>query len=618
MAAWALLSGFARIEVVNFADRYVVLDQGIDQGYVPGKRVCFDADGQPCGVVFVARRSWSMVYVEAAAIGSLEVGDGTMLRTPPSPIAQVIAKQGVRFVVINKGTGHGFKVRSPVCFYQRRRVACGVVYKANAQSARVVVETKDYPYIKAKDRAVIEWRRQIIFRSEEDNVAAIRRGSKDGISEGGQVCFSLPGQQRLCGRVIFLEEDTALLKLRRPREVLQETPPEEPAEISEPDGDVSDSHIEWRTKIGLEGRYFHEPPASPEEPKADFSQSIEPGFSYFANQDRRVISVDLFYRHDPIDEKRTHFDVREFSLVNSMEDFELRIGISKVFWGVVESYNLIDIVNQTDFVEDPDGEAKLGQVMVNISWLTDVGNFAFFALPFFRERTFPGEESRLANQPLVNFKDARIQAKDEKRETDYAFRYSHTMGPMDLGLSYFNGTNREPTYMPQYSAAGQVEEIRLYYSLIQQTSLDLQIVFDSLILKAEALNRQTAFEEFNAAVAGGEYTVYGIFGSTYDLGLFAEYLYDSRGPRADVMFQNDSFAGLKVFFNDSSNTQFHAGAIIDNENTSVVGKIEASRRMAESLELVFESQIYDSIELTDPVYPYDNDGFTKVGLNFFF
>ena len=87
-----------------------------------------------------------------------------------------------------------------------------------------------------------------------------------------------------------------------------------------------------------------------------------------------------FFRLDSADSERTHFDVRELTYLWLHDDFELRLGVRKVFWGVTEVLHLVDIINQTDLVEGFDGEEKLGQPMVNLSVSRDWGTLDLFVL----------------------------------------------------------------------------------------------------------------------------------------------------------------------------------------------------------------------------------------------
>ena len=126
----------------------------------------------------------------------------------------------------------------------------------------------------------------------------------------------------------------------------------------------------------------------------------------FISQTLRVGGLPLspFFRYDNADSRRTHADLREayFLLFGEIGngEWELRVGIDQVFWGVTESQHLVDIVNQIDLVEHPNGETKLGQPMVNITYSSDWGIVEFFVLPYHRARTFPGSSGRL-RLPLV-------------------------------------------------------------------------------------------------------------------------------------------------------------------------------------------------------------------------
>jgi len=49
------------------------------------------------------------------------------------------------------------------------------------------------------------------------------------------------------------------------------------------------------------------------------------------------ITITPFFRVDQHDDQRTHFDFREFLYRYSADDWEIKAGLGKVFWGVAES-----------------------------------------------------------------------------------------------------------------------------------------------------------------------------------------------------------------------------------------------------------------------------------------
>ena len=75
-------------------------------------------------------------------------------------------------------------------------------------------------------------------------------------------------------------------------------------------------------------------------------------------------------------------------------------------WGVTETNHRVDIINQTDFTEGFDGEEKLGQPMIKISFERPWGLLDVYALLGFRERNFSGTKGRLRLPLSINEKNS--------------------------------------------------------------------------------------------------------------------------------------------------------------------------------------------------------------------
>jgi hypothetical protein len=313
-----------------------------------------------------------------------------------------------------------------------------------------------------------------------------------------------------------------------------------------------------------------------------------------------------------VDSERTHFDLRELFWRRSERRWELLVGVSKVFWGVTESQHLVDIVNQTDLVENPDGEDKLGQPMVKLSLVRGWGILDLFVLPGFRQRTFPGAEGRL-RPALPISRDASYESADEERHVDFAARWSHVLGPFDLGLSHFSGTSREPRFLPAATPEGAVELVPLYEQ-IEQTGLDLQATTGSWLWKLEAIHRSGQGDPFAAATGGFEYTFWSILGSRIDLGAVAEYLWDERREGSPTPFQDDLFIGSRLAFNDSQDSQLLAGAIVDRHSGAALFQLEASRRLAGDWVAEIELRAFDGLPPTDPLASLQTDDYLQVSL----
>ncbi len=368
--------------------------------------------------------------------------------------------------------------------------------------------------------------------------------------------------------------------------------------------------VGWYGYLALSGRYFPEPPLN--EIQQHDSVSISGQMEGRWRWRGADFSFTPYLRLDSGDNKRTHLDIRELDARFSAAEWDWQIGIGKVFWGVVESRHLVDIVNQTDQVEDIYAEQKLGQPMIHASRFTDWGLFELFMLPGFRERTYPGKEGRLYLP--IDVENPVYESSQKHRHVDWATRWSRTFGSWDLGLSGFYGIRRDPRLVPDYSTGLAVP----YYDLIHQISLDLQGSEGDWVWKLESFYRDTPADDYVALVAGFEYTRYGLFESSADLGLLAEYLHDGRENTLETSFQNDLFLALRLNLNDAQDSEILAGMVIDLDQESLIWRLEASRRLAEQWRLNLNIQAFAHTVSGEPIDYWRKDSHLQLELVHYF
>ncbi len=374
---------------------------------------------------------------------------------------------------------------------------------------------------------------------------------------------------------------------------------------------------QWRGMAALEWRGFPNNPVDPAQADSNFSLALEPEFFYKWNNGKDLFAFTGFARIDEHDDERSHVDIRELTWVHAGRDWEFRFGVRKVFWGVTESQHLVDIINQTDLVENPDREDKLGQPMVNLALIRDWGTLDLFVLPYFRERTFPGVAGRLRTIPVVDTDLATYESSSEENHVDLALRWSKSIGDIDVGLYHFNGTNRDPRLIPVTRASGEIV-LAPVYDLIDQTGLDLQATKGSWLWKLEAIRRSSSIEEYFAAVGGFEYTFYGVFDTAADVGVLVEYHYDERDKPSASPFDNDLFSGVRVTLNDVQSTEILAGCIVDLDNSGRFCNVEASRRLGEHWVLSVEARAFGGFETIDPSYSFRQDDYLQIEVAYHF
>jgi len=74
------------------------------------------------------------------------------------------------------------------------------------------------------------------------------------------------------------------------------------------------------------------------------SLAIKQEYTIEWNKGYESINMAAFYRIDR-DDERTHANIREFYYQKAKNNWELSIGLKKVYWGVAESNHLVDIIN---------------------------------------------------------------------------------------------------------------------------------------------------------------------------------------------------------------------------------------------------------------------------------
>ena len=360
-------------------------------------------------------------------------------------------------------------------------------------------------------------------------------------------------------------------------------------------------------EVAVEGRVFGADPRFDGQFERAQGGTILSGDLRWTSDDRNTrVLVEPYLRLDTQDSERTYFDLREGSVSLRAGDWDVLAGVSQVFWGVAESRNVVDIINQFDTVEDSDEGEKLGQPMLRVGRMTDFGAFEAFYLPFFRERQFPGRNGRLRTALPVDEDAARFERAGKEFAGDLALRYTNRIGAFDIGAHAFYGTSRIPILTPN-DAGTRLEP---FYGRLVQGGIDLQHTSGPWLLKLEAVAADTDGSIFAASVAGFEYTFFDIRRTGLDIGIIGEHLYDGRDQDTApaTLFANDTFAGLRLTLNDPQDTELLAGAIVDNETAAVVGSVEFQRRLGGRTLLEIEGRFFVGSDdpLIEPIAHDDN------------
>jgi hypothetical protein len=375
-------------------------------------------------------------------------------------------------------------------------------------------------------------------------------------------------------------------------------------------------HADCGSSLGGGGRWYMDrvDHAGSYDRTASLSGTVECTFSQGAGQ---AWTLDVFARAAQHDSARTYADVRELAWIYTRDTLQLRAGIDQVFWGVTEFAHVVDIVNQADVLEDPFGETKLGQPLISAALRKSWGNVIVIAMPRFRDRVFPDVGDPLRPVPPFALGPAQFESASGRNHLDWALRYAHTAGPIDLGVSYFEGTARDPLF--EVMVVHGQPQLHASYPLIAQAGLDVQVTAGEWALKLEAARRRTHRKERSAWTVGIERLLSGFAGSAADVTVVLEYSKDQRTPVGVPGFLQDDWAvGLRLALNDVRTTEGKFGVIVDREHGSRAWAFELSARVGQQWRLAAEARLFGSVPDSDPLRAMSKDGYLDVSLTRYF
>ena len=370
--------------------------------------------------------------------------------------------------------------------------------------------------------------------------------------------------------------------------------------------------------INSQLRYFPDPVEvlNPEDGTVSQLPSTAPSFAFSPNftiawEDVFEIKGDMFYRYDVHDEDRTHFDARELYLFIPWETVELSVGAKQVFWGVVESFNIVDFVNQRDYIEDPFGQEKLGQPMVHGKlFLGDLSLTAIY-MPIFRPIDFPSSQSYFS--PPVPVEEDEATYELDSTTNDFALRINYPIWLIDASLVYFNGIHRTPDI--RSVDVDDQPTLSPYYYQTEYYGGYGEIAWGDLLFKYEGLQIESTERSGPNSVYGVEYNT--SFSGVSNLSLAVEYLEYVTLEDTISPFNNSVFMGSSLSLEDAGDSKISLSGIynVDSENLGVF--IDISRRFFDDFRLTLSGVKVEINELPDNAV-YARDSFLQLDVDWYF
>jgi hypothetical protein len=367
---------------------------------------------------------------------------------------------------------------------------------------------------------------------------------------------------------------------------------------------------------------------------------------------------------------RTLVNLEKAFYTQRFDGWDIVLGYNVEDWGVSAGRTIVNVLNARDRTGRIGGGSLIGTPMLNANVVTDVGTFSAYALFGDVREHFGGDATRQrAFLPV----DSDFAAYEDDDSVDVALRYSHDFavgaGSLDIGAHVYHGTSREGVALPgcvattgvvteaicaqintaiidgfaaggtqpltpaemtafvngllgpvvaaDYSAnaAGLIP----YYQEINQVGLTAVYANGNTQLRFEGFWRETAHEDYVAAIIGGDRTFYDVAGLNGDLVVALEYHYDDRSARQNgAIFDDDVFLGLSYLGNDAAGTEASFGMFQDLDTSAQFFTLGVSRRIGDRFRISLDATHIEAGGTGDPLAVIDNDSFVELTLSTFF
>lgn len=338
-------------------------------------------------------------------------------------------------------------------------------------------------------------------------------------------------------------------------------------------------------------------------------------------------SVSAYFRPrilaDAFDSDLKRFEPYEAYATYEGEGWDLRAGQMVENWGIVDTYNPIDVVSRRDFAGDILDPDRLGELGVRGRLLFEGGEtigeptVSVYAMPVFRRTLFPPEDQRFGfGTDLVPFEEDEGFEPQGAEEGLYAIRLQSTLetapANADLQLLASRGPERMPAII--LSPAGTL--VPAYYGVTavgggfravpNQDTLGSFLA--SLTLKTEVTYKAPYTfddspidrpDEYVAYVVGVDRQFFNVLRDQDALTVTVEYAGEEGAddPTAILRpFQNDLILRLFWEANDFSRTSLEVRGIRDIETGETIGEVIAERQLRflhENLKATLQLQAFD-------------------------
>ena len=335
-------------------------------------------------------------------------------------------------------------------------------------------------------------------------------------------------------------------------------------------GDVSAEGFDIKGNLGVEYKGYLDNPRSGRDHNLAAVGGLEASYEREGLSAR--ILIDALW--DTSEEERDHLRADEAFVRYDHERLRAALGRMIIFWGALEAYNPVDIVNTQDITRDPLDVFKKGACLAVLSTYFEDSQLDLLVKLYEDDQEFPGEESPYNIFPPGLSYDEDLLPEESRTRPGIFLKYSGSAGgawPLDYAFVLFNGYDKQ-----RFLSVDDKGDLRQNAYIATKLMTFNTLVAGSTLLKFEAaytdVRDNTLVSDYYQTGLGIEHTMEQVYRG-YDLGLLVEhYVYeltDKDKVYDDLSllqpYQNDLFLGFRLTFNDEASSEIVCGGIFDLE-----------------------------------------------------
>lgn len=368
----------------------------------------------------------------------------------------------------------------------------------------------------------------------------------------------------------------------------------------------------WDLSVG--DRYFFSEAVEPFVPQGeDYQNSSYISGEISADWAHNNFSFEThFYGNwDSKDESRRYTNIQQALLRYSRGNFSVSGGVDTFYWGVSETINILNTVNQSDLRKSIDGKEKFGQSHVSFSYASGVHSVKVFYLPTFNKLEFPYRPAT-----KVPVEPDKAVCESGACDGSSGLRWDVALDTGDLAFSFFRGTRRDPILIPSPELLGTLIP---NYVNTQYAAMDGVYFLAGTILKAEYKYGDEIDKSFYAYNIGIEYPTYPNSTIINSANIVLEHTKDSRDQLAESIGQNDVFIGGRFMLGDLDQTYIRTVVGFDLDHKSKFYDLSFEHRITDYVRLHGKAIYVDDVPKDDTrLFLIENESFVEMSLHFAF